>query len=243
MTINIALIDRDIETQEFVHSYLNSQNYTCSTRLSLNTYNTSDDFFYDFPQVKPDLILLEVDLPDINGLEFSNKILTSHPDTYIVFLTSNCRNINEAFEHNISNYILKESIKADLPIVLGDVLKHLCSKIFQKVTLRTEYGPADINCEDIVLIQYVNRKPIIYLENDTINICGHSLKSIYKHLNPTQFIRPNSSTIINMKHIKSICKNTIHLYNNNQLISVSRGRYTDIRQRYIQYCLQVTNNN
>jgi DNA-binding NarL/FixJ family response regulator len=61
--------------------------------------------------LKPDVILLDLRLPDQTGLEACRAILRKRPDARVLFLTSSTdeRNVHEAIAAGAKGYLLKES--------------------------------------------------------------------------------------------------------------------------------------
>ena len=71
-------------------------------------------------QTNPKLILLDVDLPRMNGLDVARQILTHQPDTRIIFVTGETDHdfIKAALEIGASGYVFKLSVNRDLPIAI-----------------------------------------------------------------------------------------------------------------------------
>lgn len=59
------------------------------------------------PALKPDVIFLDIDMPEIDGLEAAIRILEICPQTEIVFVTAYNKYALEAFEVNALDYVLK----------------------------------------------------------------------------------------------------------------------------------------
>lgn len=53
------------------------------------TANSGDEAFLKLVDFKPDVIVLDVNLPDMNGIEILNPIQDIHPNAHIVILTDN----------------------------------------------------------------------------------------------------------------------------------------------------------
>ena len=62
-------------------------------------------------ELRPDLVLLDVSLPDLNGIEIARTLRTISPESKIVFLTENrCPEIiEEAYRAGASAYVIKSS--------------------------------------------------------------------------------------------------------------------------------------
>ena len=75
-------------------------------------------------QLKPDLILLDIGLPKLNGLEAGRQIRDLVPSAKIVFLTqeSDVDVVREAFSLGAWGYVLKQDAESDLLAALASVL-------------------------------------------------------------------------------------------------------------------------
>ncbi|MCA9919425.1 MAG: response regulator transcription factor [Anaerolineales bacterium] len=79
----------------------------------------------------PDIILLDVSLPDINGLELAQQLLRLEPSPYILLVTIHEDKVllQQALELGVSGYILKKASKTELvyaiqTIIRGEIYVH-----------------------------------------------------------------------------------------------------------------------
>jgi DNA-binding NarL/FixJ family response regulator len=71
----------------------------------------------------PDVMLMDIALPLLNGLDAARQIKQVNPDIRIVFVTiqTNRDYVREAFEAGASGYVLKQSSSAELFNAINDV--------------------------------------------------------------------------------------------------------------------------
>ena len=77
------------------------------------------------PRLEPDLILLDISMPLLNGLEAARQLRTLVPDSKIIFLTMHAdpTYASEAFEAGAVGYLLKRSAAAELAVAIATVLE------------------------------------------------------------------------------------------------------------------------
>ncbi|MGO8678161.1 MAG: response regulator [Limisphaerales bacterium] len=73
---------------------------------------------------KPDVIILDLHLPDQNGLAVARQMLARSPSVRIIVLSAepNLSYVKEALEAGISAYLLKTSAPEELPLAMSAVL-------------------------------------------------------------------------------------------------------------------------
>lgn len=76
-------------------------------------------------QLQPDLIFMDIGLPNLNGLEAARRIHELNPSTKIVFLTQEIDTdvVREAFSLGACGYILKQQVETELLPALAAVLQ------------------------------------------------------------------------------------------------------------------------
>ena len=76
--------------------------------------NGSSDAVRLYEELHPDLLLMDIRMPDLNGLESAEKILAAHPEAVILFLTtfSDDECIVKVLELGVKGYLLKQDYKS-----------------------------------------------------------------------------------------------------------------------------------
>lgn len=71
------------------------------------TYESCSTALNNIASLKPDIVFLDIEMPEMSGLVMFNKILDKSPNTKIVFVTAYNEFAVEAFELNASDYLIK----------------------------------------------------------------------------------------------------------------------------------------
>lgn len=128
----------------------------CEKNLANNMADSSN---------RVDVILMDIRMDDINGIEAAEKLLGLVPDTKIIFLTTflDDEYISKALTIGVSGYILKQEC-ASLPEAVRAAFKGqkvYGSKIVEKLpdmlnrTEKFDYSKYDISDKELEVIKYV----------------------------------------------------------------------------------------
>lgn len=76
-------------------------------------------------KLRPDLILLDISLPLLNGLDAARQLHTLVPDSKLIFLTMHASPTyaTEAFQAGASGFLLKRSAASELSVAIRSVLQ------------------------------------------------------------------------------------------------------------------------
>lgn len=73
----------------------------------LGSYTDYKEVIQDLKKIKPELVFLDIEMPEINGLEVAEIIMGEVEDVEIVFVTAYSQYAVDAFEINAIDYLLK----------------------------------------------------------------------------------------------------------------------------------------
>jgi len=84
---------------------------------------TARDAIFEARALKPDVILLDVVMPDQSGLEIIPTLLHENPETKILMLSmqDDPRYVREAFDAGASGYVLKEAADSEVVAAVREV--------------------------------------------------------------------------------------------------------------------------
>jgi len=76
-------------------------------------------------ELKPELVVVDIGMPLLNGLDAADQLKALHPEIKVVFLTQNRepRYAVEAFRRKASGYLLKDSAASELTTAIREVLQ------------------------------------------------------------------------------------------------------------------------
>ena len=154
---------------------------------------------------QPQAVFLDIDMPDINGIELAYILAEKYEDLSLVFATAHPDHALEAFELYSVDYILKpfdsERIKRTVKKLIYNT-KHFYSTE-APIPVKTTTQNVFLKPSNILYIEARNRGNIIQTFNAT-HITKENIHSLDIRLQQHDFFRCHRSYLVNVKRVKEI---------------------------------------
>lgn len=212
-----------IEKEINEHCHFHNIEYHIDLYINPNDYNLNK--YYD-------AIFLDIDMPQINGLQLANKINNSNP-TKVIFITNYDNYMQVTFNVHPFHFIRKSNLKLEMIKVLNHLFKILSN---EHLVLKTKEGIKKIKYKEIYFIKVEDNLSTIHTYDASYHI-WESLSSLYEKLKPYYFEKINKSIIVNMKHINNIKDKEI-IMNNNYILNISIRTKSSFIKKYKNYLLK-----
>ncbi len=156
MSVKIAIIDDNDLFREGLVLILNQID-----KFEI-IFNTSNGFFFlDFIKTqKPDIVLMDIEMPEINGIETTKKALKIVPDLKIIAITmfENKEYYNSLVELGIKGFLLKHTNKKELKQAIIDVFNdrfYFAREILQKFALNIDKKANSLTNRELEVLGYI----------------------------------------------------------------------------------------
>ena len=118
MKKTILLADDHILVREGIAKLIDTERFTLVAEA-----NDGQEAYTQFKKHRPHIVLLDVRMPELNGIEAARKILRDAPETIVVFIsaTADSNDLTEALELPIKGFLLKSCTSAALNHTLAMV--------------------------------------------------------------------------------------------------------------------------
>lgn len=200
---------------------------------------------------KPDLIFLDISMPDGDGFEVIEK--TEYKDFQVIFVTAYDQYAIKAFEVSALHYLLKPVVEEDLiaaierfqtneqtqPAEQYKVLTQVLNSQLQRLILPTSTGIHIVDIDEIIRCESNNNYTTFFLTDNSKVIVSKSIHLYEDVLNTIHFCRIHNKHIINLKYVKKYVKGRggkIYMSDGTQL-DVSDGRKADLLYKLNQIAI------
>ena len=180
--MKIAVCDDEIHFIDAVCSLLEQWGRERGMKLALYRFTNGDDLIEAHQRECMDLIILDVIMPLLSGIDTARELRNTNQTVPIVFLTSSREFAVDSYEVKALNYLIKPIDQAHLFRILDEFLKtyHFTKNFF---TAKTADGFCRIAISDVDYLEAQNKRilllpPQLYCE---LKQCGAVFKDRSHH--------------------------------------------------------------
>ena len=235
--LRIAVVDDD---KDFVSMYsdmilrlFNNNNVD----LNIRTCNCGNSFIRDLAKIKYDLVFMDIDMPDISGIDIAATLRKYDQDSDIIFVSAHPHFVFEAIRFTPYRFIRKTSLNTDTI----EAIQSYCNRTQNKYKL----FPLNMqNCK-VVNERIKDIRYFFAIRHDIYCVVGddkngkclsrkYSLTELQKTIGPFGFIRVHKTYLVNFRCIKTINAKSIALKNDTE-IPISRGKMIEIQNDFMHF--------
>ena len=207
-----------------------------SHQVKVDSYTTAGELLQGLERAKatdkslPNFVLVDIELPDIDGIELGKKIKELYPQIVLVFITSYVEYAVKGYEAKADRYLLKPISLKDIEGMVQDYLREQ-TKV-KRLILKDKEQEHLIFVKDIMYISAEDKCTILYTDNNKY-IDYKSLNDYEKLLGDYGFFRIHRKYLINMYHHRSLSKGFVTL-SNDVVLPLSRRREVQYREKLLK---------
>lgn len=236
--LRIAICDDEKPFRENIKKYVG--NYLLNKEISfeIETFSSGKEFIeLGIEMVRYNIIFLDINMDEIDGIATAQKIREFSSEIYIVFVTAYINYSLEGYKVDAARYLLKNNVNFDDSICecMDNILNKMNYVVLKK-SFKFNECEKDVLIERILYVESRLHKLEFHIMEDklrTYTLYG-TLNELEKEMSDFKFLRIHQSFLVNLKHIKGIVAYKVILSNNQELI-VPKARYKEVKSAFIAY--------
>lgn len=197
----------------------------------------------------PDILLLDIQLPDTDGMELAKKLRSIGWESVIVFITAYADYVFDAFDVGAFHYLVKPISNKKFKEVFNNAIKQykrnkkanedkIADAQNEKVIMiKSGRIHTTIKASDIIYAEVFNRKVVIHTVTEIIEYYG-KLRDLENELG-REFYRPHRAYLVNFKYITKYDSNVIYL--GKDRVMIAKQNYSRFVQAYMAYMIAERN--
>lgn len=231
MKYKIAVCDDSQPDAAYITTFVKEWANISGNIVVMKVFQSAEEFLFQYEDDKVyDILLLDIEMKHMNGVELAKKIRAENKEVQIIFITGYNDYIADGYDVEALHYILKPVHKEKLFAILNracEKLKKNEAALFLELTDGMERVP-------LYEIRYIEvRSNYVTIHGTQDYTIKATLSSLERELDDS-FFRVGRSYIVNMQYIRKITKKDV-LLEGEITVPLSRGYYEPLNQAFIHY--------
>lgn len=181
---------------------------------------------------KVDLIFLDIDMPDVNGIDVARKLRNHNNSAEIIFVTNKDEMVYEAIKYAPFRFIRKIKFDNEIEEAINYYF-YKSSMLNKKIVFSTENGKKIKSVSEIVYVEVQSHKLTVHTKNTLFEANGN-LNSIENIISNDGFIRIHKSYLVNFRYMDLIRQKFIILDDGTEL-PLSRGKADEVKRKLMKF--------
>ena len=230
--MNIAIVDDEENIRNLYKKYC--EEWASENEIELNTmlFSSGENFLFDYDEKDLiDILLLDVEMKKINGVELSKKIREKNSSIQIIFISGYPEYIGYGYDVNALNFLIKPIKKEKLYEIL-DKATHQMSNKEKFIIVKHDGINTKIYMKDILsCISDKNYVDIFKIKNDyKVRMTLTQLMDVLDD----RFFKVSRSEIINIEKIAETKKDYVLLEDDSKFL-LSNAKFNELNRKIIEF--------
>lgn len=231
MPYKIAICDDEPNQIEHLKSIVAEWSHTACHPCEILAFPSAEAFLFAYESDKTyDILLLDIEMNDISGVELAKRIRHDSCRAEIIFITSHFEFVSEGYEVDALHYLMKP--------VAGEKLTQVLAKAAEHLSAEPPY--VIITCKGETVRLYESE--LLYAEAFLHYLCVYTKEREYRIKESISafeaklskdFFRTHRSYLVSLKHITRISRTSVSITGGKEL-PLARGKYDAVNRAFIE---------
>jgi DNA-binding LytR/AlgR family response regulator len=205
---------------------------TIQSHWQVKTFSNAKSLMNHLYKHKPELLIMDVDLDEANGIELVQEIHARYPRLAVIFVSAHISFCSSVYEAEHIYFLPKPVDENNFKKAIAKAQQKIETTQDQLLTVKKRNYITSIRYEDIVYIENKGRKVLIQTIDSEIE-AYMAIEELSETLD-NRFVHCHKSYIVNMDFVKSKLKNVFILNDGTEII-ISQSRRTQAKNAYLAY--------
>lgn len=233
--IKIAICDDETSKSELVEKYVENYMNSKLRVYEKQVFTSSRALLCEIADGSVfDVLLLDIEMPVMDGINLSEAVKSYLPDVLIIFITDYEKYVYESFKVHPFRFVPRKYLDNMLSLALRDAVDFIDRTKDKYFYVENQSGMEKIPTRNISYIRHREKYAYIEKTDGTSSKVRKTLKQVFSELPEGDFIWIDRGCICSLIQISRISEGDILLVDGTRL-QVSRDRLTEVKRTLKKY--------
>ncbi len=234
--IRIAVAEDDSKCAKQLCGYIRDYEKESGYSFSVETFTDGDQLVEGY-RAQFDIILMDVQMPLMDGMEAAAEIRKVDHEVVIIFITNMAQYAIRGYEVDALDYVLKPVSYFAFSQRLGRALQRIRNREKTYFAVPVKGGVVKMAASDLFYVESQGHQ-IIYHARTGIRVSSGTIQEMQEKLEPQGFFRCNKGYLVNLKYVDAV-RDGCAVVNGESLL-ISRAKRNSFLEALTDYIGEVS---
>ena len=229
--MQIAMVDDCLDDVKRLKEYLVRYGQETGTKNDFWYFSDAESFLSSNHSAF-DMVIMDIDMPGINGIDAARKLRQKGNRIVIMFVTNMPQYALAGYEVEAVDYVLKPLSYQDFALKMQKASRYVRRNRDAVISLQTTEGMISLQVSEILYVESALHYLMYCTNRENWKVRG-SMTQAEKELGPFRFVRCNSGILVNLRHVQAIEKEDVLI--GGRRLKISRGKRLEFMNAFARY--------
>ena len=229
--MKVAIVDDELEMRQIMTDYVKRFGEEAGIDLETVTFESGEQFLKDYKMIY-DIIIFDIDMPGINGIDTARKLRETDSNVTIIFVTNIAQYAINGYEVDAVDYILKPVSYYDFSMKFHRTVAKAAQKKEHIIKVETAEGTRKLRLPALVYVEVLSHYLYFHTTKRDYRSRGN-ISDVEKELEKYNFVRIHRSYIVNLRYVNKVLSKEVTV--GDKVLPVSRNYKEKLKEKYLKY--------
>lgn len=232
--LNIAICDDNTYTAKQIEQFTQEILQQNHDMHEIHVFSSSKALLYEVQDGTAfDILLLDIEMPNLDGIELAEALKKYIPDALILFISSYEKYVYDTFSVHPFWFIPKNQLSQIFPMAFNSAIQQVKKIKKDFYTIKNQHGVEKIPIRNILYIWHAGKYAYIEKLDGSHAKLRKTLKDVFNDLASYNFIWLDRSYFCNLTHIQQIWDGEAVLSNGQRLV-INKERLQQVKSALLK---------
>ena len=205
--MRISIVEDEQAQRELLQSYIDQYSRESGVTFEVETFADGRDLLADY-HPEHDIILLDIELPGMNGMEIAECIRAQDEDVVLMFITNMAQYAVGGYAVGALDFVLKPINYNTFSMRFARAIKRAGARKSGQILLNLPDCVRRIEAQQIYYIEVMNKMLHYHTQVGEFVLRG-TMQSVENELSRYNFVRCNHWYLVNLRHVTELRRDTV----------------------------------